>query len=90
MSIFLMVALMAVFSNKVFDTLNMMSIVSSSSSSNADDPTTLSFDSKGTDRRNFMFGVEIWHHNLNEGDRYFDINLFEMHYSSGEANDESI
>jgi hypothetical protein len=90
MSIFLMVALMGVFSNKVFDTLNMMSIVSSSSSSNADDPTTLSFDSKGTDRRNFMFGVEIWHHNLNVGDRYFDINFFEMHYSSGEATDESI
>jgi hypothetical protein len=38
MSIFLIVALMGVFSNKVFDTLNMMSITSSSSSSNADDP----------------------------------------------------
>lgn len=90
MSIFLMVALMAVFSNKVFDTLNMMSIVSSSSSSNADDPIQLSFDSTGTDRRNFMFGVEIWHHNLNEGIRYFDINLNEMHYTLGEANDQSI
>lgn len=32
-----------------------------------------------------MFGVEIWHHDLNTGDRYFDISLVNQNYNFGET-----
>jgi hypothetical protein len=32
----------------------------------------------------FMFGVEIWHHNLNEGLRYFDVTLKNKVFATGE------
>jgi hypothetical protein len=37
-----------------------------------------------------MFGVEIWHHNLNEGERYFDINFYHQHYHYGDPTNASI
>ena len=32
-----------------------------------------------------MFGVEIWHYNLNSGLRYFDIVLSNTVYDTGDA-----
>jgi hypothetical protein len=37
-----------------------------------------------------MFGVEVWHHNLNEGLRYFDVVLMNVFYSYGEPQNTSI
>jgi hypothetical protein len=90
MSLILIIALMSTFANRVFNTLNMMSILSSTSSSNADDPISLVFDSGGEERRHFMIAVEIWHHNLNEGIRYFDIDFINRDFKLGEETDASI
>lgn len=90
MSLILIIILISSFANRVFNTLNMMSILSSTSSSNADDPISLTIDSGGDDKRNFMIAVEIWHHNLNEGVRYFDINFANRDYTLGELTDLSI
>lgn len=90
MSIFLITSLMVVFSNKVINTLNMMSITSSTSLQVADDPTPLTITTKGPTRRTFMLGVEIWHHNLNEGDRYFDIKFKNMNFFYGEETNKSM
>ena len=68
----------------------MMSILSSTSSSNADDPISLTFDSGGDDKRNFMIAVEIWHHNLNEGIRYFDIIFSKLNEGFGCVQEENI
>jgi hypothetical protein len=38
----------------------------------------------------FMLGVEIWHHNINEGERYFDITLVNRVLYTGEPQDTSI
>lgn len=67
----MMLLLFAAFYNKIIDTFDKLIIFSTSSNENADDPLpyTLSTINFGK----FMFGVEVWHHNLNEGNRYFDI-----------------
>lgn len=85
----LILTLLIVFSNKVIDTLNMMEITSSISVEAVDDPNSVILSTKGEERRNFMFGVEIWHHNLNEGLRYFDINLVNTKLDYGIANEET-
>ena len=36
-----------------------------------------------------MFGVEVWHHNLNSGLRYFDIVLTNTVYDTGDATNSS-
>ena len=35
-----------------------------------------------------MFGVELWHFDLNTGPRYFDIYAAHAFYDTGEWNDE--
>jgi hypothetical protein len=80
-----MLVLAVAFSNKLIATLNMMSISSSFSSENADDPKEFEISTFGDEQRNFMFGVEIWHFNLNDGPtRYFDIVLTNTDYLVGE------
>ncbi len=37
-----------------------------------------------------MIAVEIWHHNLNEGIRYFDIHFANRDYTLGELTDLSV
>lgn len=88
-SMVLIIVLLVAFSNKVLNTLNMLSITSTTTNQNADDPEPLILSTSGTDRVQFMFGVEIWHHNLNEGDRYFDISLVNQNYRYGEYTDKS-
>lgn len=88
-SMVLIIVLLVAFSNKVLNTLNMLSITSTTTNENADDPEPLILSTSGTDRVQFMFGVEIWHHNLNEGDRYFDISLVNQNYRYGEYTDKS-
>jgi hypothetical protein len=83
-----MIVLIAAFSNKILATLDKLIITASSSTSNADDP--ISFNITTLDNGPFMFGVEIWHHNLNEGSRYFDIVLTNTVYSYGEPQDSTI
>jgi hypothetical protein len=68
----------------------MLSISSSTSTQAVDDPTPITMSTSGETRRKFMFGVEIWHHNLNEGIRYFDINFRNMEFNYGEPNNGSI
>lgn len=86
-----MLALTITFSNKLVATLNMMSISSSISNQNADDPLEYSLSTTGDDRREFMFGVEIWHFNLNDGPtRYFDIVLENKDFASGDPTDQTV
>lgn len=37
-----------------------------------------------------MVGVEIWHHDLNNGDRYFDMVLTSAEFNTGEPQAKSI
>jgi hypothetical protein len=87
-SITLMIVLVAVFANKIIDTLNKIIITSNTNTSNADDPAALNL--TALDSGPFMFGVEVWHHNLNEGSRYFDVTLINTLYSYGEPQNTSI
>jgi hypothetical protein len=87
-SISAMVLLFAAFSNKIIDTLNKQIITSSTIINNAEDP--LPYSLTTIDNGPFMFGVEIWHHNLNEGNRYFDLVLLNTIYSFGEVQNTSI
>jgi hypothetical protein len=82
LSITMMLVLIAAFYNKIIDTFDKVIIFSSSSTDNADDP--LPFTISTIDSGKFMFGVEVWHHNLNEGSRYFDVELVNMLYTFGE------
>ena len=52
-----MLVLAVAFYNKLIATLNMMSISSSFSSENADDPKEFEISTFGDEQRNFMFGV---------------------------------
>lgn len=88
-SMVLIIVLLVAFSNKVLSTLNMLSITSTSTNQNADDPEPLTLSSNGTKGGDFMFGVEIWHHDLNTGERYFDINLVNQNYKYGEVTNQS-
>jgi hypothetical protein len=56
-SVVLILSLMIVFSNKVINTLNMMSITSSTNVEAVDDPSPVVLSTKGEERRQFMFGV---------------------------------
>lgn len=87
-SISLMIVLAAVFYNKIIDTFNRVIITSSYSATNADDPSGFNFTT--LDKGSFMFGVEVWHHDLNTGKRYFDITLTNTIYSYGEPQNTSV
>lgn len=81
LSITMILVLVAAFYNKIIDTFDKVIIFSSSSTDNADDP--LPFTISTIDNGSFMFGVEVWHHNLNNGSRYFDVELVNMLYDFG-------
>ena len=72
-SISLMLVLAALFWNKIIDTIDKKIITSSAATTNADDPLPLNLTTLGSGP--FMFGVEVWHHDLNTGPRLFDIVL---------------
>ncbi len=55
------------------DTVQKVVINADKTNVNAADPTPFSISTYAED--NFMFGVEIWHHDLNTGKRYFDVVL---------------
>lgn len=67
------VVLVAAFYRKIIDTFDKLIINSYYSTENADDPTLFTLSSIG--KGHFMFGVEIWHYDLNQGSRYFDVVL---------------
>jgi hypothetical protein len=83
-----MIFLVAVFYNKIVGTFDKLHIVSTYSTSNADDPSPYNISTY--DGSNFMFGVEVWHHDLNHGNRYFDIVFTNTIYDYGEPLDSSI
>ena len=43
-----------------------------------------------TPKSKFMFGVEVGHHDLNNGNRHFDIVLTNKEYDYGDTLDSSI
>jgi len=60
----------------LINTVSKVLITSTSYSANSADPTpyTISTFPEG----DFMFGVEIWHHDLNADVRYFDIQMINV------------
>ena len=60
----------------------MLVINSTNDASNADDPEMFLMNTYPLSP--FMFGVEIWHHDLNTGPRYFDMVLQNTYYGYGE------
>ena len=71
------------FYNRIMDTLNKITVGSSFNSNHYDDPQLLKLST--FDAGKFMFGVEIWNHDLNTGKRYFDIVLRNTYYQNGDA-----
>ncbi len=65
------------------DTVRKVVINADKTNVNAADPTPFSISTYAED--NFMFGVEIWHHDLNTGKRYFDVVLTSKEFHTGEA-----
>ena len=72
-SIVLILMLFAAFANRIIDTLDKVLINSSTSASNANDPVAFNLTTNTKDR--FMFGMEVYGHNLNAGSRIFDVDL---------------
>ena len=85
LSLAIIITLLITFASKVIDTLNMVIIYASSSSENARDPVSLNMTTlpQGT----FMAGVELWHHDINTGSRYFDMTAYNTLLYTGEAQD---
>jgi hypothetical protein len=78
-----MVLLMVTFYNKVIYTFEKVIISSQVSLISADDP--IPYTVSTIAGKQFMFGVEIWHHNLNSNvSRFFDVNLVHATYRTGE------
>jgi hypothetical protein len=73
LSLLIIMTLIGTFYNKFVDTLNKVVITSVSNNQNAANPTPYLISTSTED--NFMFGVEIWHLDLNTGPRYFDVVL---------------
>ena len=81
-SIAIIVALLVSFYTKIIDTLDKILITSSLDATVYDDPTP--FHLSTYDEGKFMFGVEIWKHDLNVGPRYFDVILRNTYYINGD------
>jgi hypothetical protein len=75
-----MLILITVFYNRIIDTFNKVLIFSSTSTSNAFDPVPLNLSTIGSGP--FMFGVEVFGLNLNQGSRYFDVQMKTYHYQN--------
>lgn len=84
LSLGIIVALIATFYNKVVDTLNKVVITATGANTNAADP--LPFNISTIPGSKFMFGVEIWHLDLNQDIRYFDVILTNKEFDTGEEN----
>ncbi len=85
LSLSIIILLLVTFYRKVIATFEKVIISSSFSSTNADDP--VSYNISTMPGMPFMFGVEIWHHNLNVYPRYFDVVATNVFYDTGEPND---
>ena len=72
-SLALMVVLLAKFANRIIDTLKRVLISASTSASNANDPVVFNLTMKKNSP--FMLGVEVFGYDLNEGSRFFDLDL---------------
>ena len=87
LSLSIILLLLATFYNKVLNTFQKVIINSSLSATSADDPTPYTISTKPG--KQFMFGVEIWHHDLSANPRYFDINFLHAQLDSGEYNNQN-
>lgn len=85
LSLSIIILLLVTFYNKVIDTLNKVIITSSLSATNYNNPPLYTISTMPG--KMFMFGVEVWYHDLNQPLRYFDVVLTNVHYDSGEWND---
>jgi hypothetical protein len=81
LSISIIILLLVTFYNKVIDTFDKVIINSSLSATSADDPTPYTVSTMPG--KSFMFGVEIWHFDLNANPRYFDVNFLYGHLATG-------
>ena len=82
-SITIIVVLLTTFYSKVIDTLDKIIIKSTFDSTHFEEPQPLLLST--FDEGKFMFGVEIWKHDLNTGDRLFDVVLRNTYYINGDA-----
>jgi hypothetical protein len=87
-SITIVISLIVTFNNKIKGTLDKGLISSTSSTINSDNPLSFNLTNNGSDH--FMFGVEVWHHDLNKKNRYFDVVLTNTIYKYGEPQNTSI
>ena len=85
LSVSIILLLLVTFYNKVFDTFKKVIIQSSVSATSYDDPRAYTISTRPG--QPFMFGVEIWHFDLNANPRYFDVNLIHGYLNTGEYND---
>jgi hypothetical protein len=82
LSISIIILLLVAFYNKVIDTFAKVVISSSLSVISADDPTPFTVSTMAG--QPFMFGVEIWHQNLNsQTARYFDVRMVHAELHTG-------
>ena len=85
LSILIIFALLLTFSSKVINTFEKAIITSTVSSINSDDPT--SYLVSNLPGQPFMFGVEIWHQNLNRNDfRFFNVRMKHAYLETGTHN----
>lgn len=84
LSVSIILLLLVTFYNKVFDTFKKVIINSSVSATSYDDPRPYTISTMPG--KPFMFGVEVWHHDLNSNPRYFDVNLLHAYLDTGEHN----
>jgi hypothetical protein len=72
-SLGIMIYLIATFSSMVFDTFNKVIISFTTDNVQDNEPEPIYLDSSSSLSNNFMLGVEVWHFDLNNGPRYFDV-----------------
>lgn len=65
----------------LIDTMNKVLITSNAYNVNSADPTPYTISTFPQSK--FMFGVEVWHHDLNTGLRYFDVQMVNVELDSG-------
>lgn len=71
LSIGIIVVIVVGFANMIMDTLKRNTFTTAFKSEKSPNPTLLTLEADP--KKNFMFGVEIWRHNLNAPTRYFDV-----------------
>ena len=70
-SIGVIVVIIVGFANMIMETIHKTAITTSSKTMKNIDPNLTTLIT--SPEHNFMFGVEIWHHDLNGPKRYFDV-----------------